>query len=71
MERPVLTFVLSIITGLLLFAPFYLPEEWIYIKHAKSIIHPFAETLMSVSLVIIGLFAGHGIVSFFEKILND
>jgi len=71
MRKPILVLVFSIATALLLIGPFFLPEEWIYIKHNKSIVHPIAETLLSVSMIILGLFAGSGIASFFEKILND
>jgi hypothetical protein len=71
MRKPILVLILSILTITVLFSPFFLPDEWIYIKHNESVYHPFAETLMSISTFLFALFAGHGIGSFFDTILND
>lgn len=71
MKRPIFTLVLYILVIVVLLCPFFLPEEWIYIKHNESIIHPVANTWMQISLVIIAFFFGYGVISLINNILED
>jgi hypothetical protein len=71
MRKVTLVLILSTVTMMILIAPFCLPNEWIYIEYNRPVYHPLAETLMSVSLFILALFASYGITSAFDEILNN
>lgn len=71
MKKTLSILISSLVTILIIIGPLCLPEEWVYIKHNESIYHPIAEMLFSISLFLMGLFAGHGVFRFFESVFND
>jgi hypothetical protein len=71
MKKALLTIVFSIFTYYLLISPFLLPDEWTYIKHCKSEIHPVANVLMSISIFIIVWLAGCTVVRFYDNLFDE
>ena len=62
---------LSVITMLLLFSPFFMPEKWIYIQKQESVYDPTWESLAKISVFILAIFVVVGIDHFYDKLIKE
>jgi len=72
MKTDTLAYILGVATSFLLFSPFFLPENVIYIsKGTDSIYMPYMETLLTISIVVIFVFSIKGLTDFWYDILKS
>lgn len=63
--------VFGLITVSLLFSPFFMPEEWVYIEKRESILNGTWEIVAWTALWLLSFFAGIGILTFYKDIFKD
>lgn len=70
MKKELLKVLLGTLIALLIWSPFLMPDNWVYVQKNKSVYDSNWEIIATISIFILGFFAGLGIKSVFDKLIK-
>jgi hypothetical protein len=70
MKKELLKVLLGTLIIFLIWSPFLMPDNWVYVQKNKSVYDSNWEAIALISLLFLAFFAGLGVKSMFDKLIK-